>query len=75
MSLEADGHQMMTALDDAHLVGGRPVILLSDAPLPTDRHAPLYDAHLRKPVAVEQLLTLVSQLVSKRQNAAQVQRH
>ncbi len=41
---------------------GLPVILLSDGPQRTDRHAPRFDAYVLKPVAIEQLLTLVSQL-------------
>jgi CheY-like chemotaxis protein len=41
---------------------GLPVILLSDGPQPTDRRAPRFDAYVQKPVVVEQLLTLVSQL-------------
>ena len=39
---------------------GLPAILLSDNPQPTDRHAPHFDAYVQKPVAVEQLLMLVS---------------
>ena len=41
---------------------GLPAILLSDGPQPIDRHAPRFDAYVQKPVAVEQLLTVVSQL-------------
>ncbi|TCF96893.1 response regulator [Paraburkholderia strydomiana] len=41
---------------------GLPVILLSDGPQPTDRHAPRFYAYVQKPVAVERLLTLVSQV-------------
>jgi len=62
-------------LRHAHPDKGLPVILLSDGPQPTDRHASLFDAYVQKPVAVEQLLTLVSQLISQRQNPASVRRH
>ncbi|WP_116117892.1 response regulator [Paraburkholderia sp. BL6669N2] len=59
----------------AHPGDGFPVILLSDGPHPTDRHAPLFDACVQKPVAVEHLLRLVSQLISERHNPASVPRH
>jgi CheY-like chemotaxis protein len=45
-----------------------PVILLSDGPQPTDPHASLFDAYVQKPVDVQQLLSLVSQLTIERQN-------
>ncbi|WP_027803597.1 response regulator [Paraburkholderia dilworthii] len=54
---------------------GIPVILLSDGPQPADRHADFFHAYVRKPVAVEQVLTLVSQLISERQNPASVPHH
>ncbi|MBT2790141.1 response regulator [Paraburkholderia strydomiana] len=41
---------------------GIPVILLSDGRQPVDGHAPRFDAYVQKPVAVGQLLTVVSQL-------------
>ncbi|WP_027803249.1 response regulator [Paraburkholderia dilworthii] len=57
-------------LRHAHPDKRLPVILLSDAPPPTDQHASLFDAYIPKPVAVEQLLTLVSRMISERQNPA-----
>ncbi|MFM0688327.1 response regulator [Paraburkholderia strydomiana] len=101
LSLEADGHHIMTALDcleALEMVAGRlpdivvtdsktvdaialcklqrhaqpgerfRVIRLSDGPQPTDTHASLFDAYVQKPVDVQQLLSLVSQLTIERQN-------
>jgi len=101
LSLEADGHHIMTALDcleALEMVAGRlpdivvtdsktvdaialcklqrhaqpgerfRVIRLSDDPQPTDTHASLFDAYVQKPVDVQQLLSLVSQLTIERQN-------
>ncbi|CAB3743905.1 DNA-binding transcriptional response regulator [Paraburkholderia rhynchosiae] len=59
----------------AHPGEGFPVILLSDGPQPTDPHASLSDAYVQNPAGVEQLLTLVSQLISERQNPASIRRH
>ncbi len=54
---------------------GFAVILLSDGPQPTERHASICNAYIQKPVAVEQLLTLVSQLSPEGQHPASMPRH
>ncbi len=45
---------------------GLPVIMLSADEPPDDQRSQLYDAYLRKPISVEQLLALVSRLASAR---------
>lgn len=45
---------------------GLPVIMVSAEEPPADRRLQLYDAYLRKPVSIEQLLALVSNLASGR---------
>ncbi|MEZ2307215.1 response regulator [Paraburkholderia sp. RCC_158] len=57
-----DGPGLCKLLRHAHPGKGLPVILLSDGPPPTDPHGPRFDAYVEKPVAVDQLLTVVSQL-------------
>jgi CheY-like chemotaxis protein len=60
-----DGLALCRLLRHTQSIAGVPVILLSGDPPRTDQRALLYDAYLRKPVPIERLLTLVSQLVSK----------
>lgn len=60
-----DGLGLCRLLRHSQPSSGVPVILLSADEAPTDRRSLLYDAYLRKPVSVEHLLRLVSNLASR----------
>jgi CheY-like chemotaxis protein len=61
-----DGLQLCRLLRQNRSAVGLPIIVISGEPAPTDRRSLLYDAYLRKPVAVETILALVTNFSSKR---------
>jgi DNA-binding response OmpR family regulator len=60
-----DGLGLCRLLRHNELSSGLPVILLSADEPPNDRRSQLYDAYLRKPIAIEHLLALVSAVLSR----------
>jgi DNA-binding response OmpR family regulator len=60
-----DGLGLCRLLRHNQLSSGLPVILLSADEPPNDRRSQLYDAYLRKPIAIEHLLALVSAVLSR----------
>ncbi|KXU83859.1 hypothetical protein CI15_25330 [Paraburkholderia monticola] len=60
-----DGLGFCRLLRHSQPFAGLPVILVSADEPPNDCRPQLYDAYLRKPVAIEELVALVSALVSR----------